>query len=221
MKILNITDIHGNRKICRKLYEKYGLNHFDIVIVNGDITDFHGLDLAELILSIVSRLGKNTYFVPGNCDHPSLIKTKKLGNAINIHNKLIELSDPERLTIYGYGGSTLTPFNTWIEFDDNVIGSEMNKIDSPTILVTHNPPYKTKLDKTWMGRHVGSRSIREFILNKKPLISLHGHIHEARGIDKLGETTIINPGPLRSKHYVIIELEERNIKNIELLKLDS
>ena len=220
MIILSVTDIHGNRKVCRKLYEKYGLDYFDIVIVNGDITDFHGIDLAELILSMISRLGRYVYFVPGNCDHPELVKREKLGEAINIHNKLVRLKNLNNITIYGYGGSTLTPFNTWIEFDDRIIGNDLNKIDSPTILVTHNPPYKTKLDRTWMGRHVGSKAIREFILNKKPILSLHGHIHEARGIDKLGDTVVVNPGPLRSKYYAVIELD-REIKDIQLLKLDS
>lgn len=219
MMILSITDIHGNRKVCRKLYETYGLNHFDIVIVNGDITDFHGMDLAEIILSIISRLGRHTYFVPGNCDHPNLLRIDKLGGALNIHNKLIEVDENRGITIFGYGGSILTPFNTWIEFDDDIIGNDLDKTRSPTILVTHNPPYKTKLDRTWMGRHVGSRAIREFILNKKPLISLHGHIHEARGVDRLGETMIINPGPLRSKFYSIIKVEGETIKDIQLLKL--
>ena len=217
MLILTITDIHGNRKVCRKLYEKFGLKFFDLVIVNGDITDFHGSDLAELILSMLSRLGKKTLFVPGNCDHPNLLNIEELGGAVNIHKRVLEV---DGYSIFGYGGSILTPFNTWIEFDDNKIREDMKKLQNLSILVAHNPPYKTKIDKTWMGRHVGSKALREFIEIKQPVVSLHGHIHEARGVDKIGNTTLVNPGPLRSKYYAIIELSDSKLKRVELSRLD-
>ena len=216
MLILSVTDIHGNRKACRELYEIYGPGSFDLVVVNGDITDFHGLDVAELILSILSRMGKNTFFVPGNCDTPRLLQTDNLGGAKNIHNKVVELGD---IDLYGYGGSTLTPFNTWIEFSDEKISSDLREIDHPFIFVSHNPPYGTSIDKTWMGRHVGSKAIRSYILNNKPILGLHGHIHEARGTDSLGETLIINPGPLRNKYYSIIELDGASIKSFKLTKI--
>ncbi len=40
----------------------------------------------------------------------------------------------------------------------------------------------------------GSQVVRDAILRYQPLLSLHGHIHESRGIIKLGRTTAINPG---------------------------
>ncbi len=220
MLILNVTDIHGNRKVVRELYREYGIDYFDLVIVNGDITDFHGIDLAELILSMLSRLGKETLFVPGNCDHPKLLEIDSLGGAKNIHNQIMRLQEHKDLTIYGYGGSTLTPFNTWIEFPDKKIAEDTEHIQKPHIVVAHTPPYNTKIDKTWMGRHVGSKSIREFILREKPLLSLHGHIHEARGMDNLGSTIVVNPGPLRNRYYSIIKLKnDLSIDKVELLQL--
>jgi uncharacterized protein len=47
-----------------------------------------------------------------------------------------------------------------------------------TVYVLHSPPALTKLDMIWNGMHVGSIAIREFIENHKPLLTLHGHIHE-------------------------------------------
>jgi Icc-related predicted phosphoesterase len=41
---------------------------------------------------------------------------------------------------------------------------------------------------------VGSVAVRESILEHQPLLSLHGHIHESRGICRLGRTLAINPG---------------------------
>ena len=41
---------------------------------------------------------------------------------------------------------------------------------------------------------VGSTAVREESRWYKPLLGLHGHIHESRGIYKLGRTVCINPG---------------------------
>jgi Icc-related predicted phosphoesterase len=63
----------------------------------------------------------------------------------------------------------------------------------------HSPPFNTSLDLTARGEHVGSRAIRDFILDKQPLVTLHGHIHESAKAsgsitEKLGSTLAVNPG---------------------------
>ena len=76
----------------------------------------------------------------------------------------------------------------------------------PVILVTHHPPAGTECDLTGDGRHVGSISIREFILEVKPVICFSGHIHESRGIGSIGKTKVVNPGPLMEESYAIVRL---------------
>jgi Icc-related predicted phosphoesterase len=41
---------------------------------------------------------------------------------------------------------------------------------------------------------VGSTAVRAVIERYQPALSLHGHIHEARGTTRLGRTLCINPG---------------------------
>jgi hypothetical protein len=41
---------------------------------------------------------------------------------------------------------------------------------------------------------VGSRAVREAIEEYQPLLGLHGHIHEAGGVVRIGRTLSINPG---------------------------
>ena len=48
------------------------------------------------------------------------------------------------------------------------------------IYVMHSPPFATQLDLIQGGKPAGSRSIRAFIEMNQPLLTLHGHIHEAR-----------------------------------------
>jgi uncharacterized protein len=57
------------------------------------------------------------------------------------------------------------------------------------ICVFHSPPYNCKLDKAALDGvtvdgnpvdpHVGSTAIMEFIKSEKPMVTLHGHIHES------------------------------------------
>jgi Icc-related predicted phosphoesterase len=47
-----------------------------------------------------------------------------------------------------------------------------------TVFVFHSPPIMTKLDLTARLEHVGSIAVRGFIERHRPLITLHGHVHE-------------------------------------------
>ena len=74
---------------------------------------------------------------------------------------------------------------------------------SKSIFLFHAPPYQTNLDRAALdGKmidhvpldlHVGSIAIKEFILRRQPLITLHGHIHESARLtgswqERLGKT---------------------------------
>ena len=41
---------------------------------------------------------------------------------------------------------------------------------------------------------VGSRAVRDAIKKYRPVVGLHGHIHESRGAQKIGGTVCLNPG---------------------------
>jgi Icc-related predicted phosphoesterase len=72
------------------------------------------------------------------------------------------------------------------------------------IFVPHAPPENTKLDVLRTGAHVGSSSIRRFIEERQPDAVLCGHIHEARGLDRLGTTQMMNCGPAHRGCYGIL-----------------
>lgn len=65
---------------------------------------------------------------------------------------------------------------------------------SRTIYVTHSPPYGTSLDRLNGRTPIGSRAIRRFIDRAAPPLTLHGHLHESPGIERLGGTLSANPG---------------------------
>ena len=63
-------------------------------------------------------------------------------------------------------------------------------------------------DRLGTGEHVGSTALRALIEREQPDLVLCGHIHESRAIDEIGATTVVNPGPVASGHYALVEVDE-------------
>jgi hypothetical protein len=66
---------------------------------------------------------------------------------------------------------------------------------------------------------VGSSALRKVIEETKPLLGLHGHIHEGRGATRIGKTLCINPGSMYEQGTLlgaIITLGKNKIKNYVL-----
>ena len=69
-----------------------------------------------------------------------------------------------------------------------------------TIYVLHSPPFATTLDRLHGGiTPIGSRAIRAFIERRQPPLTLHGHVHESPGVERLGRTVCVNPGDSLSR----------------------
>lgn len=77
---------------------------------------------------------------------------------------------------------------------------------SRAIFLFHSPPHETVLDRAALdGKmvdhvpldvHVGSIAIKRFIMGRKPLLTLHGHVHESASLtgswkDRLGDTVML------------------------------
>ena len=69
-----------------------------------------------------------------------------------------------------------------------------------TLYVIHSPPFATTLDRLHKGlTPIGSRAVRMFIDRLQPPLTLHGHIHESPGVERLGKTISVNPGDSMSR----------------------
>jgi Icc-related predicted phosphoesterase len=84
------------------------------------------------------------------------------------------------------------------------IREDLNRLTKPmnykkAIYIMHSPPFGTKLDLIQGEKSAGSRSIKVFIEEHQPFLTLHGHLHESPEIsgsyiDRIGETISVNPG---------------------------
>lgn len=218
MKILVIADMHGNFEKLTKVLNSLDASKFDLLICPGDFTDmfnlppdFLQLDVADLVIQKLLALKIPLFCVPGNHDPYEILELFNEYN-VNLHNQIRKFKN---VNFLGWGGA-VTPFNTIFEPSEEEVKESLTtlgeKIISPWILVVHNPPKDTKLDLTSAGRHVGSQRIRDFILNKKPLFAISAHIHEARGIDKINQTTLFYPGPVYDGYYGVVEVIKKKVK---------
>ena len=133
--------------------------------------------------------------------------------------KHVQLAEGRVVEIDGFqmastGWANRTPWDTYREEDEPQLAERIRKVveqvtapPERTIFSLHCPPYNSKLDEApeltaemdlkdagRSTRPVGSTAVREAIEQYQPCLSLHGHIHEARGSARLGRTLCINPG---------------------------
>ncbi len=198
MKILTISDIHG--KSNPNLDKYLENNDIDLVLVSGDLTDFGPLDFVPEFIDNIASKDVDVICIPGNCDPEGICNAINDTESVCIHNNLVAYED---VILFGFGGSNPTPFDTPGEFQDPDLYDALKELFAEfdfvykddakviKILLTHAPPFDTEVDKIPDGNHVGS-----------------GHVHEAIGEDKIGDTIIFNPGTLEENHAILIDVDD-------------
>lgn len=205
MVIISISDIHGDPEGIVRLSAEH--SKADLVLISGDITNFGGRKEAAEIIDRLGKHAKRILAVPGNCDRPE-VGDLLAERGISLDCRAVEVGG---LTFIGLGGSLPCPGRTLLEYGEEEFGSALDSglgeigKGRPFVLLCHQPPYGTKVDRVMGGLHVGSRRIRQFIEESKPLACFCGHIHESAGEDRIGETEVCNPGPLARGGYVRAE----------------
>ena len=96
---------------------------------------------------------------------------------------------------------------TSIEEDLSILNNKRS------IWVIHTPPFGGILDKNYANVCGGSKAVRKSIERVQPILTLHGHIHEAprmsgRWYEQIGNTISVNPGSGDSLYAVICEIDE-------------
>lgn len=209
MIVVGLADIHGNSAIIEDMGSI--LAKADVALLVGDITNFGREAETCRVLNPVIQRTRKVFAVSGNCDYQEVdshLDTQK----VNLHGRG-EIHNG--FGFVGLGGSLITPFQTPNELTEDEIEHYLDQGVSrilsgiPLVLVSHQPPVKTKCDRISSGDHVGSIAVRRFIENHQPVVCFTGHIHESVGIDKIGDTYILNPGMLTHRQYAYTKIGEK------------
>ena len=216
MWIIALADIHGATHMVEQVAGQ--LADADLVLIAGDITHFGHRAEAEEIIGAIERHNPHILAVAGNCDHLE-VSHYLSDRHMNLDTAYVVRSG---VAFVGAAGSLPCPGTTPNEIGEDgfnlSFGSSYTEAcpGVPSILVVHQPPYGTITDLAHRDMHVGSRSVRDAIERHKPLICFCGHIHESSGIDKIGETLVVNPGPLRHGRYAVAEVEDGRVTECRL-----
>ncbi len=195
------------------------------------------LDLAGEHLA---PLGVPVWVIPGNDDDPSVDPVLEASDhARMVDHRVVELDEDHELV--SLGDTSMTPWACPRDYPEEhmyrVVDDLLSKVRQPetAIFNFHCPPRDTKIDQcpalndrleiVHQGGQVvttsaGSAAIREGIERLQPLISLHGHIHEARGSHQIGRTIALNPGSEYAEGILkaaIVNLEPRRVKGYLLI----
>jgi Icc-related predicted phosphoesterase len=153
------------------------------------------------------------YVIPGNDDPWSVDEVLASGVQVDACDEVMRMVGPHEMISLGY--SNRTPWKTPRELDEDEIYLRLRRLvdqlETPAraIFNIHVPPWESSLDTAFEvdedlhyvtkgGRPhevaTGSRAVRQIIEEAQPLLSLHGHIHESKGVTTIGRTVAINPG---------------------------
>jgi Icc-related predicted phosphoesterase len=173
----------------------------------------------ELAESRLNGTGIKCFVTGGNDDEWDVLKVIKKEDAksfIACENEIVHVDEDH--TMISVGISTPTPWKTPREVSEEELARMIEEMASKVpdmhkaIFNFHDPPKDSTLDTCPMldwdkdppeqiiqgGQPVmhgaGSRSVRDAIEKYKPMLGLHGHIHESQSVAKIGRTTCVNPG---------------------------
>jgi Icc-related predicted phosphoesterase len=168
---------------------------------------------AQLAEDRLKGSGIRCLITPGNDDLPEVDEVLGQSQCIeNPEGKALDIDGIHELIATGY--SNPTPWKTERELPEDELEEKIEelfrKVKDPSLTVAslHAPPHNTALDaapelkdfkvQTSGGQplfvSVGSTAVRKMLEKYQPQVGLHGHIHESRGIAKVGRTVCVNPG---------------------------
>ena len=201
MKFVAISDTHGK-------HQKLSLPEGDVLIHAGDFSSmgkeyeikdfldwFSKTDFTYKILIA----GNHDFFFEKISHNPAFLEEFIPSNVIYLNDSEVEI---EKVKIWG---SPIQPwFYNWAfnRYRGEDIRRHWNKIPADTdILITHGPVFGI-LDKTTRNESVGCEDLLQKVEEIKPKYHICGHIHEAYGYIKQGDTTFINASVL-DENYIL------------------
>ena len=215
MKLLVISDLHAHNDVLDKMDDIFA--KADAVLFGGDFAECFKPETGDEALEKLCSKHETIFAVLGNCDNEVFMGDLEERD-ICVEKALVF---HEGLAFAGSGGGTKFTGKTEFERTEEECLSDFdivkNSVDQNgdkslwknLILISHNPPICGKLDSFDGVHHAGSQKFTDFIKENKPLAVVCGHIHEGVGIEKIGDTVVINPGSLgEAKTYAWLEVEK-------------
>jgi Icc-related predicted phosphoesterase len=208
MRIAYLVDVHGQFDAVDDAMGEIGAA--DLLIIGGDITTGGTPDQAATAIQRWRRLAPRLLALAGNMDSAEIdARLSDLGLALDARGYRLGA-----VGVFGVSAAPHSPLRTPYELSEDELDRRISdgfsavRECSVKVFCPHAPPRGTSCDRLPNGEHVGSTAVRSFVDREQPDVVLCGHIHEARGVDRIGATQIVNPGPAGAGHYAIVDIDE-------------
>lgn len=219
MRIIYISDIHGNLEAIDKLPEA------DLLLVGGDFVTLGSEQDVRNAIACIEKKYPGFLAVSGNMDPKNaddiLLDTGHLVSIRQEEGDEVSSQSAMGLRIFGFSGGNRSPFNSPNEWDEDEAAPYFAKLaeGKVDILLTHAPAFDSGADKISNGASVGSKILAETVARVKPMLHLCGHIHEAAGIYQVGNTITVNPGQFgKEGNYADIRIDKDSKPSVWLAK---
>lgn len=192
MKLLALSDVHGDARWAQKMAEKAAEEKVDLVLLCGDITMGDDLESVEGLVGPFKEKNLEVAILPGN--HEGLATTQFLVERYkikNLHGYAWKFGD---IGIFGCGYANIGIHQLTDKEFFNTLKRTHNYLKDvrKRIMVTHVHPDETKLG---LGVFEGSAGVKKAVEELQPDVHLCGHVHETAGMeDIVGKTKVINVG---------------------------
>jgi uncharacterized protein len=205
--IAYVVDVHDRFEAVPAAIAEIG--EVDLLIVGGDITTGGTPDDAEAAIDEWRPLATRLLALAGNMDSAAIdARLAELGVSLDASG--FAFGD---VGVCGVSAAPISPLRTPYELADDELERRVESAFAEVagsrvrIFCPHAPPEGTACDRLRDGRHVGSVVVRRIVEREQPDLVLCGHIHEARGVDDIGRTRIVNPGPVAAGHYAVVTID--------------
>jgi Icc-related predicted phosphoesterase len=210
LRILALADLHNRVDRLSNLKA----DDADMIIVCGDLHNRGSEAEVRPVVEDLAALGPRVLIVPGNMDPVFSMRLWEEAGFISLHRRAVFL---DGFGFMGMGGMVLRrerrpdDAQKFYHQDEDVYHvlaqcSAALKEAGRRVIVTHQPPFGV-LDTLYSGQPSGCYSLRRFLEDYQPDLLLCGHIHEARGEARVGQTLVVNVGELRAGCRAMIDLD--------------
>jgi Icc-related predicted phosphoesterase len=205
--IAYVVDVHDRFEAVPEAIAE--IDTVDLLIVGGDITTGGSPDDAQAAIEQWKPLAPRVLALAGNMDSPE-IDARLAELDVGLDARGFVFGD---VGVCGVSAAPISPLRTPYELDDEELERRVESAFAAVeacrvrIFCPHAPPEGTVCDRLRDGRHVGSVVVRRIVEREQPDLVLCGHIHEARGVDEISRTRIVNPGPVSAGHYAVVDLD--------------
>jgi len=202
MRIFAASDLHGKHRHIAILQEGIRQSRADAVVLAGDILNYRR---SPDLLSRLDKLPVPVYIVRGNSD-PAYLERWAVQSR-NIRSLHLNRVSHDGVDLVGVSGTLPIPFHSragWHE--SQTLRKLIPMVHSCAIVVAHPPPRGCR-DQVVGRFHAGSRGLSQLIHEASPAVLVCGHIHEAAGVDRMGDTLVVNCALGSNRHGAMIVLE--------------